>query len=159
VCPLHRRWIGRVVKVGRKPFLPPASVRSSPGAAAHLGAWTAPQDGDALDRATTVKPSLLADLAEAARPEPEAFRGFHSAAERADGAISAKYREPMAVAAALTTQRQRCIERHSTRAGEAGARREELAETVFLAAALHAGGAVVHGLDAMRVFGELGRTP
>jgi AhpD family alkylhydroperoxidase len=112
-----------------------------------------------MDGTTTPKPSPLAVLAEAARPEFDAFH-FHLAAERADGAIPAKYRELMAVAVALTTQCQRCIERHSHRAREAGATREELAETVFVAAAVRAGGAVVHGLDAMRAgFGEPGKTP
>ena len=111
-----------------------------------------------MDGTPTPKPSPLAVLAEAARPEFEAFHRFHSAAERADGAIPAKYRELMAVAVALTTQCQRCIERHSQRAREAGATREELAETVFVAAAVRAGGAVVHGLHAMRAgFGDTGK--
>ncbi len=113
-----------------------------------------------MDGTPTPKPSPLAVLAEAARLEFEAFHHFHSAVERADGAIPAKYRELTAVAVALTTQCQRCIERHSQRAREAGATREELAETVFVAAAVRAGGAVVHGLHAMRAgFGEPGRGP
>ncbi len=113
-----------------------------------------------MDGTTTPKHLPLAVLAEVAGPEFEAFHGFHSASERSDGRIPAKYRELMAVAVALTTQCQRCIERHSARAREAGATREELAETVFVAAAVRAGGAVVHGLHAMRAgFGEPGKLP
>ena len=110
-----------------------------------------------MDGTTSPKSAPLTALAEAARPEFDAFHHFHSVAERADGAIPAKYRELMAVAVALTTQCQFCIERHTARAREAGATREELGETVFVAPAVRAGGAFVHGMHAMRAFGEPGK--
>jgi len=75
-------------------------------------------------------------------------------AEREDGAIPIKYRELMSVAVALTTQCAYCIESHINNAVRAGATREEIAETVFIAAALRAGGAVGTGLMAMRLFEE-----
>ena len=60
----------------------------------------------------------------------------------------------ISVAVALTTQCAYCIEAHIENAVRAGAIREEIAETVFIAAALRAGGAVGNGLMAMRLFDE-----
>jgi AhpD family alkylhydroperoxidase len=70
------------------------------------------------------------------------------------GVIPIKYRELMSIAVALTTQCAYCIDSHIKNAVEAGASREEIAETVFIAAALRAGGAVGNGLLAMRLFDE-----
>ncbi|HKE46725.1 MAG TPA: carboxymuconolactone decarboxylase family protein [Rhodanobacteraceae bacterium] len=63
----------------------------------------------------------------------------------ADGAIPKKYKELMAIAVALTTQCLYCIEVHRKAAISAGATEDDLAETVFVAAALRAGAAVTHG--------------
>ena len=63
----------------------------------------------------------------------------------ADGAIPKKYKELMAIAITLTTQCPYCIELHRQRAVDAGATEKELAETVHVAAALRAGGAITHG--------------
>jgi AhpD family alkylhydroperoxidase len=93
-------------------------------------------------------------LMNAAPKEAAAFLNLKRTAERNDGAIPAKYRELMSVAVALTTQCAYCIEAHINNAVEAGATREEIAETVFIAAALRAGGAVGNGLLAMRLFEE-----
>jgi AhpD family alkylhydroperoxidase len=60
----------------------------------------------------------------------------------------------MSVSVALTTQCAYCIEVHITNVVQAGATREEIAETVFIAAAIRAGGAVGNGLMAMRLFEE-----
>jgi AhpD family alkylhydroperoxidase len=87
---------------------------------------------------------------EASAPEAmKAFVAFDKAALSA-GAIPGKYKELMAVAVALTTQCPYCIEIHSTSAREAGASEQELAETVFVAAALRAGGAITHGTHAIK---------
>lgn len=93
-------------------------------------------------------------LLSAARKESAAFMNLKHTAERADGAIPVKYRELMSVAVALTTQCAFCIESHIENAVKAGATREEIAETIFIAAALRAGGAVGNGLTAMRLFEE-----
>lgn len=93
-------------------------------------------------------------LLNAARKESAAFMNLKHTAERKDGAIPVKYRELMSVAVALTTQCAFCIESHIENAVKAGATREEIAETVFIAAALRAGGAVGTGLTAMRLFEE-----
>jgi len=87
---------------------------------------------------------------EASAPEAmKAFVAFDKAALTA-GAIPGKYKELMAVAVALTTQCPYCVEIHSTRAREAGASEQELAETVFVAAALRAGAAITHGTHAIK---------
>lgn len=93
-------------------------------------------------------------LLKAAPQESTAFMNLKHTAERADGVIPVKYRELMSIAVALTTQCAYCIESHIKNAVQAGATREEIAETVFIAAALRAGGAVGNGLMAMRLFEE-----
>jgi AhpD family alkylhydroperoxidase len=72
------------------------------------------------------------------------FRAYDKAA-LADGAIPKKYKELMAIAVALTTQCVYCIEVHRQQALKAGVTEQELGETVHVAAALRAGGAITHG--------------
>ncbi len=72
------------------------------------------------------------------------FTAFDQAA-MADGAIPKKYKELMAIVVALTTQCPNCLEIHKAHAVKAGATEAEIAETVFVAAALRAGAAVTHG--------------
>src|SRR5271163_4787576 len=74
----------------------------------------------------------------------KAFVAFDQAA-LADGAIPKKYKELMALAVALTTQCPYCLAIHKEAAAKAGATAEEIAETVFVAAALRAGAAITHG--------------
>jgi AhpD family alkylhydroperoxidase len=82
---------------------------------------------------------------------PEAFKGFIALDTAAfkGGIVPLKYKELIAVAAALTSQCPYCIEIHRTRAKQAGATEQELAETVLIAAALRAGGAMTHGTHAI----------
>lgn len=97
-------------------------------------------------------------LIKSASKEAAAFLTLKYTAEWKDGVIPSKYRESMSVAVALTTQYAYCIGSHINNAIQAGATREEIAETVFIAAALRAGGAVGTGLMAMRLF-EQASTP
>ncbi len=97
-------------------------------------------------------------LLSSAPKEAAAFMNLKHTAERTDGIIPVKYRELMSVAVALTTQCAYCIESHINNAVQAGATREEIAETVFIAAAIRAGGAVGNGLMAMRLFEEASAT-
>jgi AhpD family alkylhydroperoxidase len=78
---------------------------------------------------------------------PAAWEGFvaFDKAVMADGAIPARTKELMAVAEALTTQCPYSIEIHTKKAKAAGCSEAELAETVMVAAALRAGGAITHG--------------
>lgn len=85
-------------------------------------------------------------LASGARDMFRAFVAFDRAVLDGDTAIPKKYKELLAVAVALTTQCPGCLEGHSAAAVAAGASQEELAETVHIAAALRAGGALYHGM-------------
>jgi AhpD family alkylhydroperoxidase len=98
--------------------------------------------------------TLAKELVKLAPREAQAFLGLKAAAERSDGAIPEKYRELISIAVALTTQCSYCIDVHAKNAATAGATREEIAEVVFIAAALRAGAAVGHGLLALRLFDE-----
>jgi AhpD family alkylhydroperoxidase len=91
-------------------------------------------------------------LMASAPKEAGAFLSLKNACERSDGVIPEKYRELISIAVALTTQCPYCIDVHTRNAARAGASKEELAETVFIAAALQAGSAVGHGLMALRLF-------
>ena len=104
--------------------------------------------------------ALSGELMGLAPMEARAFIQLKSVAERKDGAIPEKYRELISIAVALTTQCAYCIDLHTKNAAAAGVSQEELAETVFIAAALRAGAAVGHGLLALRLFGaaEQGQT-
>lgn len=89
----------------------------------------------------------LNKLPEIAELVPETMNAFQTWDKIAlsDGAIPKKYKELMAIAVALTTQCPYCIELHRQEALKAGASKKELAEVVFVASALRAGGAITHG--------------
>jgi AhpD family alkylhydroperoxidase len=72
-----------------------------------------------------------------------AFWAFDKAAV-ADGAITVKYKELIAVAFALTTQCPYCIDIHGRNARMAGAIDAEIVEAAMVATALRAGTAVTH---------------
>jgi len=78
---------------------------------------------------------------------PDAWNAFKAldVAALKEGAVSIKNKELIAIAVAHTTQCPYCIEIHVKNARKAGASDEEIAETIFVAAALRAGAAVVHG--------------
>ncbi len=98
-------------------------------------------------------PKDLAALDKLRALAPEEFRAWANLDRivgRKDGRIPHKYRELIAVAVAHTTQCPYCIQVHTKAARKAGATREQIAEAVFLAAALRAGGAAAHGLLALK---------
>ena len=95
--------------------------------------------------------ALIPALTAAAPREIDAFMAFDHAAFRSDGAIPIKFRELIALAVALTTQCEYCIDVHSGRATKAGASEQELAEAAAVAAAVRAGGALAHGLHALKL--------
>ncbi len=83
---------------------------------------------------------------------PEGFKTFMAfdKAAMAEGALSVKTKEMLAVAVALTTQCPYCIEIHAGRARAAGVSEKELAEVVIVAAALRAGAAITHGTHVLK---------
>jgi AhpD family alkylhydroperoxidase len=78
---------------------------------------------------------------------PAAWEGFvaFDKAAMAEGALSVKTKELIALGVAMTTQCPYCIEIHGKRAKTAGCTEAEIAEAVMVAAALRAGGAITHG--------------
>ena len=80
-----------------------------------------------------------------------AFQAF-SQAVFADGALSAKTKQLIAVAVAHVTQCPYCIKGHTRAAQRAGATPQELMEAVWVAAEMRAGAAFAHSnlmLDAL----------
>ena len=71
---------------------------------------------------------------------------------RKDGRVPHKVRELIAVAVAHTTQCPYCIKVHTQNAKKAGASKEEVAEAIFVAAAIRSSGAAAHGAMARRYF-------
>lgn len=96
----------------------------------------------------------MGEFGKLAPTEFSAFVEFDNIVRREDGAIPKKYRELIAIAVACTTQCPYCLDVHTRGAKRAGATREEVAETALLAAALRAGGAVTHGVLAMKLFDQ-----
>jgi AhpD family alkylhydroperoxidase len=82
---------------------------------------------------------------------PDAMKGFleFDKAVFKDGAIPSKTKELLAITAAHVTQCPWCIEAHVTRAKEKGCTDQEIAEAVWVAAAMRAGAAYSHGAIAM----------
>jgi AhpD family alkylhydroperoxidase len=102
-------------------------------------------------------PADLKLLAELKKLAPDEFKGFvalDAIVGKEDGAIPRKYRELMALAVACTTQCPYCLDVHTRGAKRAGATREEVAEVVFIAAALRAGAAATHGTLALKLFDQ-----
>jgi AhpD family alkylhydroperoxidase len=97
---------------------------------------------------------LLKEMRKLAPADFDAWAALNNITQSEKGAVPKKFRELIAVAVALTTQCPYCIEVHSKAAKAAGATREELAETTFLAAALRAGGAAAHGTMALKFFDQ-----
>ena len=97
----------------------------------------------------------LAARRTALAPKQEAaFRALNEAVF-ADGALPAKTKQLIAVAAAHVTQCPYCIRGHTRAALRAGATREELMEAIWVAAEMRAGAAYAHSalaLDAMDEF-------
>lgn len=97
---------------------------------------------------------LLKEMRKLATADFDAWLNLDNIVKREGGAIPKKYRELIAVAVACTTQCPYCIEVHSKAAKAAGATREELVESAFVAAALRAGGAATHGAMALKFFDQ-----
>jgi AhpD family alkylhydroperoxidase len=82
---------------------------------------------------------------------PGAAKAFHdfSAAVFADGALPAKTKQLIAVAAAHVTQCPYCIKGHTHAALRAGNSNEEIMEAIWVAAEMRAGAAFAHSVIAL----------
>jgi AhpD family alkylhydroperoxidase len=86
----------------------------------------------------------LAGLRRTLAPEAEAAFQAFSKAVFAEGALSSKTKQLIAVAVAHVTQCPYCITGHTRAAQRAGATAQELMEAVWVAAEMRAGGAFAH---------------
>jgi len=83
---------------------------------------------------------------------PEVMQGFgalHEASVKA-GALDSKTKELIALGIAITVRCDGCITYHVHDALEAGANKEEIAETVSVAIMMGGGPSVVYGIEAMQ---------
>lgn len=92
-------------------------------------------------------PSATRQLAQKRRElAPETEAAFQAFGQRvfADGALSPKMKQIIAVAVAHVTQCPYCIKGHTKAALRQGASHEELMEAIWVAAEMRAGGAYAH---------------
>jgi AhpD family alkylhydroperoxidase len=82
-----------------------------------------------------------------------AFRAF-SDAVFADGALPAKTKHLIAVAAAHITQCPYCIQGHTKAAIKHGASPQEIMEAIWVAAEMRAGGAYAHSVISLTAMNE-----
>jgi alkylhydroperoxidase/carboxymuconolactone decarboxylase family protein len=88
--------------------------------------------------------------------KPDLFKSFVDFNNKVfeEGALSVKTKELIAVATAHVTQCPYCIDVHTKRAEKAGAAGAEIAEAIFVAMALRAGGSWAHSAIAMKALEE-----
>jgi len=94
------------------------------------------------------------DLEKAQKDMFQAFRNFNNEIFEKESALPRKMKELIAIGVAHTTQCPYCIDGHVRAAKKAGASDQEIAEAVFVAAALRAGGAFAHSTIAMKALNE-----
>lgn len=95
----------------------------------------------------SIYPLSTAEIARRRRdlaPDQQAAFEAFGKAVFADGALSAKIKQIIAVAVAHVTQCPYCITGHTKAAVRAGATPEELMEAIWIAAEMRAGGAYAH---------------
>lgn len=102
-------------------------------------------------------PPSSQDLARKRRElAPDIQAAFHAFSELvfADGALPAKTKQLIAVAAAHITQCPYCIQGHTKAALKHGATPQEIMEAIWVAAEMRAGGAYAHSLISISVMNE-----
>lgn len=93
----------------------------------------------------------LRTLAKAIPPVMDGFTMLHRSAT-ADGALSQKHKELMALAISIAVRCDGCIAFHVHDAVRAGATADEIAETVGVAVLMGGGPAAVYGTEAMTAY-------
>src|SRR5690625_2391985 len=98
--------------------------------------------------------SNLNNLSKLGDYAPETFKSFieFNNQSLAEGKLSIKLKELIAIAVAHVTGCAYCIEIHANDVKKAGASKEEVSEAIFVATALKAGSAFAHGVNALQAF-------
>ncbi len=94
------------------------------------------------------------DLMEVQKDMFRVFINFNNEIFEKNSSLSRKVKELIAIGVAHTTQCPYCIESHVKAAKKEGATDQEIAEAIFVAAALRAGGAFAHSTISMGVLKE-----
>jgi AhpD family alkylhydroperoxidase len=92
--------------------------------------------------------------AELTRSHPNAMKGFKAlgAAAYADGALTRKMKELIALALSVASRCDGCVAYHARRAYELGVPREEVVETIGIAIQMGGGPSMVYGGEALRAY-------
>ena len=109
---------------------------------------------------TDVIDQLRAPTRDLRRAQPEAWEGFghlHDAA-LADGALSARVKELMALTLAVVKQCDGCIAYHAKAVARLGASSDEVAEALSVAILMDGGSATVYGPRAYAAYQEFAGT-
>ena len=95
-------------------------------------------------------------LGEFGKLNEEAFRAFVNFDHKAlaQGKLSSKLKELIAVAVAHVTGCPYCIDIHVNQIKKQKATKEEMAEAIMVATALKAGSAMAHGVNALNAYDE-----
>lgn len=99
---------------------------------------------------------LGAGLEKLGREAPETMGAFFSLMEAAtaEGALSPKIKELIALAIAVSLRCDGCIAHHAKAVLSAGATREEVRETIGVAILMGGGPSVVYGIEAVEAFDQ-----
>ena len=99
---------------------------------------------------------LKARSKELGQLHPEIVKGFVALSNGAAQTkhLDAKTREFIAIAVAITTKCDGCIDAHVRKAKAAGATKEEIAEAMGVSIALNAGAAFTYALHVLDAMGE-----
>lgn len=111
-----------------------------------------------MSRDSLYQKSDMNRLGEFSKLNNEAFRAFVQFDQKAlaEGKLSSKLKELMAVAVAHVTGCPYCIEIHVSQVKKQEATKEEMAEAIMVATALKAGSAMAHGVNALNAYDETG---
>jgi AhpD family alkylhydroperoxidase len=102
-------------------------------------------------------PHSSREISEARRAlAPDIEKAFQAFSQDvfADGALSAKTKQLIAVAVAHVTQCPYCIQGHTKAAIRHGVTRQELMEAIWVAAEMRAGAAYAHSVIALKAIDE-----
>ena len=92
--------------------------------------------------------------AELTRGHPNAMKGFKAlgAAAYADGALTRKTKELIALALSIASRCDGCVAYHARRVSEFGVDREQVVETIGVAIQMGGGPSMVYGGEALRAY-------
>ena len=99
---------------------------------------------------------ISADIVQLSRAHPDAMKAFRELgkATYGKGALDRKAKELIALAISIAMRCEGCIAFHSKSAIDAGASRDEVAETIGVAIQMGGGPSMVYGAEALRAYDE-----